>query len=83
MTPADAGLRGAPDAEYLARCLQEKRILLTNDDDFLTLNAAGHLHAGIAYWEQGTRSIGHVILVLQLMYELYQAEDMIGRVEYL
>ena len=82
LTPADARLRGAPDVEYLARCLQEKRILLTNDHDFLTLNGAGHPHAGIAYWEQGTQTIGHILL-LQLMYELYQAEEMVGHVEYL
>ncbi len=42
--------------------------MLTNDEDFLTINAAwttaGKNHAGIVYWHQNKYSIGEAIRLI-------------------
>ena len=40
-------------------------------------------HPGVAYFKQGSRSIGQVIEILIVLYEIYIPEDMVGMVEYL
>ncbi len=82
LTVAEAGLLGATDAEHLERARAEGRVIFTQDDDFLRLHAAGVEHAGIAYAPQGA-SVGAVIRGLMLIYQLLDAEDMKGHVEYL
>lgn len=56
---------------------------MTQDDDYLRLHHRQHAHAGIAYCEQGARSIGQMIAALVLIYEVLTADEMEGRVEYL
>jgi predicted nuclease of predicted toxin-antitoxin system len=82
LTPADAGLLGAPDEDYLAYARLEQRVLVTHDGDFLRLHALQD-HWGIAYCEQGTRSIGQIISGLVLIYEVLQPSEMVRRVEFL
>ena len=48
----DAELRGVTDEEILAFALEQGRVIYTQDDDFLRLDAAGHEHAGIVYAHQ-------------------------------
>lgn len=79
---AEAGLRGATDEEHLARAKSEKRVIFTQDDDFLRLHAAGDTHCGIVYAHQG-KAIGAVISGLMLIYQALEAEEMINHVEYL
>lgn len=59
-----------------------KRVIFTQDTDFLRLVTAGATHAGIVYAPQYT-SIGDIIRGLVLIYQLLEAEDMIGKIEYL
>ena len=40
-------------------------------------------HAGIAYCEQGARTIGQLVSGLVLIYELLKPGEMVGRVEFL
>ena len=80
LTVSEAGLLGASDEEHLAR--KEGRVLFTQDDDFLRLHAAGVEHTGIAYAPQGT-SVDDIIRGLMLVYQVLEAEDMNGHVEYL
>jgi hypothetical protein len=80
LTVPEAGLLGASDEEHLAQA--EGRVLFTQDDDFLRLHATGVEHAGIAYAPQGT-AIGAIIRSLMLLYQVLEAEDMNGHVEYL
>jgi hypothetical protein len=75
-------LLGATDEEHLEKARLEGRVLFTQDDDFLRLHAAGTAHAGIAYTPQGT-SIGDIIRGLMLIYQVLDADDMRGHVEYL
>lgn len=82
LTVSEAGLLGASDEAHLARAQGEGRVLFTQDDDFLRLHVAGVEHAGIAYAPQGT-AIGDIIRSLMLLYQVLEAEDMQGHVEYL
>lgn len=82
LTVAEAGLLGAADEEHLARALVEERVIFTQDDDFLRLHAAGAEHAGIVYAPQQT-PVGAIIRGLMLIYQVLEADDMKGRVEFL
>jgi hypothetical protein len=59
------------------------RVVFTQDEDFLRLNAAGVEHRGIAFCYQQTRSIGQIIAGLLLIWEVYEPGEMVGRVEFL
>lgn len=66
-TATDAGLLRAADEDHVAFGLAQGRVIFTEDDDFLSLNARGVPHAGIAYCHQQTRSIGEIIAALVLI----------------
>ena len=83
LTAAEANLLGAPDTEYLIRSQAEGRVLVTQDRDLLRLHQAHHQHAGIAYCRQGTRTIGEMVSGLLLIYEVMDASEMVGHVEFL
>jgi hypothetical protein len=83
LTPGEVGLLGATDEELLARAREEGCVIVTHDGDFLRLHATGVPHAGIAYSEQGARTIGQLIAGLVLMYEALPPEEIAGRVEFL
>jgi hypothetical protein len=74
---------GATDEEQAAHALAEGRVIVTQDQDFLRINAAGIAHAGIAYSRQGKRSIGEVILGLTQIWELMDPAQMRDWVVYL
>jgi len=40
-------------------------------------------HPGVCFSGLGRRAIGQIIDMLVLLYEVYAAEDMAGRIEYL
>jgi uncharacterized protein with PIN domain len=83
VTATDAGLRGTPDEIQLAHANATRRVIVTEDSDFLKFDGEGREHSGIAYCQQGARSIGEIVIGLVLIYEIYDAEDMVGHVEYL
>lgn len=82
-TTVEEGLAGASDLEQLAYAARNDRVLVTRDSDFLALSSEGVPHAGIAFWHSRHRSLGQLILDLTLLWRVYAAEDMAGRVEYL
>jgi Domain of unknown function (DUF5615) len=82
-TTPEAGLLTATDEVQAAHALSEVRIIFTQDRDFLRLHAAGVAHAGIAYCDKDTLSIGEIISGLILIWEVYDPEDMAGKIEYL
>ena len=69
LTVPEAGMLGATDERQ-------------QDDDFLRLHAAGAEHAGIVYASQ-QMFIGDIISGLMLIYQVLDAADMVGHVEYL
>ena len=82
-TTVEARLRTLSDTAQLGFARQERRVLVTHDDDFLRIASQSSDHPGIAYCRQETRSIGEIIRALILTYEVFTAEEMVGRVEYL
>jgi predicted nuclease of predicted toxin-antitoxin system len=82
-TTPEAGLMGATDEQQAAYGLVEGRVLFTQDQDLLRLDAAGIAHAGIAYCAKDTKSIGELIQSLVLIWEVYESEEVAGRAEYL
>ena len=82
LTVPEAGMLGASDSEHLARAQAEGRVLFTQDDDFLRLHASGVAHTGIVYIPQHA-SVGEIVRSLILVFQVLDAEDMQGRIEYL
>ncbi|HLC15663.1 MAG TPA: DUF5615 family PIN-like protein [Thermodesulfovibrionia bacterium] len=82
LTVPEANRLGADDEEHLAFALAEGRVIFTQDNDFLRLASSGNAHAGIVYAHQHT-PIGEIIQGLMLIYQVLEAEEMIGNVEYL
>ena len=82
-TTQEVGLLHAEDEDHIAHAVQTNRVVFTQDRDFLRLDAAGVEHRGIAFCYQHSRSIGHIISNLLLIWELYEPEEMMNRVEYL
>jgi Domain of unknown function (DUF5615) len=82
-TAADAALLGAEDEAHLAFALAHGRVVFTSDEDYLALHDAGTEHAGIAYCQQQSRSIGDVIRGLVLLWEFLDPEDMRNHVEFI
>lgn len=83
VTASEARLLGAPDTRVLDSASAARRVLVTHDSDFLRLHKEQYQHAGIAYCQQGERSIGQIVAGLVLIYEVLGQGDMIGRVEFL
>jgi predicted nuclease of predicted toxin-antitoxin system len=82
-TTPEAGLVGATDEEQAAYALHLGRVIFTQDRDFLRIHAAGTPHAGIAYCEKDTRSIGEIIDGLVLLWEIDEPSEMVGCVEFI
>lgn len=58
-------------------------MIFTEDDDFLVLAAASVEHAGLAYCHQNTRSIGQIVRALELIWEIYEPDELKNRVEFI
>jgi predicted nuclease of predicted toxin-antitoxin system len=82
-TTAEAGLLHTPDEAQLAYAVANNRTIVTQDTDSLRLAAAGHEHLGIVFFAAQSRSIGEVIRAVQLIWEVYETEEMRNRVEYI
>lgn len=82
-TAAEAGLIGATDLAHIEFAASSGRVVVTHDDDFLRLHAQGMAHAGIAYCQQQSMSVGEMLRRVVLIHDLLSPEEMAGRVEFL
>jgi hypothetical protein len=82
LTTVEAGRRGAADLGQLAFASEQGRVIFTHDSDYLKLHSQGVTHAGIVYSPR-QKSIGDIISSLLLLYQVYEAAEMLNRVEYL
>jgi hypothetical protein len=82
-TTAEVGLIGASDREQIAFAVSQKRLLITHDDDFVVLHSRGINHAGIAYCDQKSRSIGEILNTLILIWEILEPEEVSNQLEFL
>ena len=79
----EAGLLSRPDHEILAHARAAGRVIVTHDADFLRLHRQQVDHAGIAYCAPGSRTIGQIVESLVLIHEVFQGDEMLGRLEYM
>lgn len=82
LSTPQAGLLGGSDTDQLAFARQQQRVIVTQDDDFLTLHAQGIEHAGIVFVQPG-KSIGYMVRGLHFIYQMMTAEAMSNHVEFL
>ena len=82
LTLAEAGKLGADDEEHFSFAHEQRRVVVTHDDDFLRLAAAWPDHSGVVYGPQG-RAIGEMVRRLTLIAQVMTAEEMRGHVEYI
>ncbi len=82
-TAADAELLGADDHTHLSFAEIQRRVIVTNDSDFLRIHDHGVAHHGIVYCHQRTRTIGETIRALELIFEVLDPDEMSNRVEYI
>jgi predicted nuclease of predicted toxin-antitoxin system len=70
------------DVSHLQFCKNEGFVIVTADNDFLTLHSEGNQHVGIAF---ATRplTLGQYINALLLIHEVLEDIDMINHVEFL
>jgi len=78
----DAGNLGLSDEEQLAYASKNNLIIVTHDDDFLSM-AMECEHSGIAYVHQEKYKVGDLIRILKLLWETTQSENMMSHVEFL
>ncbi len=81
-TPEEV-LLGVPDEIQLQFALSQRRVIFTQDTDFLRMNKLEIIHTGIAYCPQQSKSIGAIIQSLLLLWEILEPEEMLNRVEFL
>ncbi len=78
----EAGPQNAADETHLSAACRERRVLVTQDVDFIALHQRGTGHWGIAYFPQGA-GIGYMVSQLLLLFGVCGAEDMQNRLEFL
>ena len=78
---------GTSDDTHFERAIRERRVLLTQDTDFLALSSAilsqGRHHPGVVYWPQGVYTIGRVVRQLNQYLETTTAESRRDMVKFL
>lgn len=83
LSAQDAGRCGLSDLEQLEYARREQRVIVTFDDDFLTLAALGITHTGIAFSPASKYSIGELLRALLLIYEILTPSEMHNHIEFL
>ena len=83
LTIQGAGRVGDPDRKQLAYAALKRRVLVTFDDDFLALDAAGASHSGIVFSQTGRRSVGELIESLVLIANVIEPEEMRNHIEFI
>ncbi|MDJ1183326.1 DUF5615 family PIN-like protein [Roseofilum casamattae] len=82
-TSFQAELMGGSDEEHIEFALEQRRVIFTQDADFLRLDNAGRNHAGIVYCQQNNRSIGEIVRSLILIWEYLDSEEIYGKIEFI
>jgi hypothetical protein len=83
VTVRDLNLLGQSDIDHLELARQTGRVLCTHDADYLELAQSGEAHSGLIFGQQEKHGVGSWVGFLELVYNVYTAEEMVGRIEYL
>lgn len=81
LTTIEAGLRRRLDPAHLEFAARTGRVLVTQDKHYTYL-FPDIPHSGIVYLTRGSRAIGTVVELLVMAWEIYSAEELVGRIEY-
>src|SRR5919112_5585305 len=82
-TTVEQGLRTQNDEAQLQYVRSSGRVIITDDTDFLRIAASTTDHPGVFFCRRTQHSLGEIIRFAILIHEVYSAEEMAGRVEYL
>lgn len=82
ITARDTGNLGLSDKEQLEYARREGLVIITHDDDFLSL-AMNFEHEGIVFVHQQKYSIGDLIRNLKLLWDVVEQKDIKNHVEFL
>ena len=82
-TTVDAGLRTTDDDAQFAYIQAERRVMVTDDPDFIRKAAETAEHPGIVVCPRRWLSLRETIRGLILIYEVLTPEDMADHIEYL
>lgn len=82
-TTIDANLVAAEDEKQVEFAMNEERVVVTHDPDFLRLHAAGVDHCGIAFCASQSRTVGELVSGLVLLHDCCEPGEIRGQVEYL
>jgi hypothetical protein len=81
VTVLDLGLLGDEDINHLQKATALGRVICTHDTDYVDLAAQGLEHSGIVIGSHVYHTIGDWVKFLELVHGVYEAEEMINRVE--
>jgi len=82
LTAQEANKLGASDETHLELAVKLKRVIFTQDADFLRFHAKGLKHYGIVYAHQ-QKPIGEIIRGLILIFEIFENKELKNKVEFL
>ena len=82
LTTPEAGHLEWSDKQHLEFAREHRYVLVTQDDDFLTL-ARDMPHAGIAYYKPQTRSVKDILRSLFTLHRELNQEEMENTVRFL
>lgn len=83
LTAQEANRCGSSDVEQIQFASEQELVFVTFDDDLLKLSSENIQHAGIAFCSANKYSIGELIYVLLLVYELLDPVEMVNHIEFL
>jgi predicted nuclease of predicted toxin-antitoxin system len=83
LTVQEADRLGDSDEKQLAFATREGRVLVTFDDDFLRLDAAGIPHTGIVFSQTGRQTVGELIESLMLIANVIEPNEMKNHIEFI
>ncbi|MGE0537928.1 MAG: DUF5615 family PIN-like protein [Pirellulales bacterium] len=82
-TTSEAGLISASDEDQFEYARRTGRVFVTFDRGFLSIAKSQQDHPGVAYQFAGAAGIGELIRKLELIWEVLDAAEIAGRVEFL
>ncbi len=82
-TTVEAGLRSTDDEAQFAFAKSQRRVIVTDDTDFIRLAAKQSSHAGIVICRRQSLTTREIIRGLILIHEVLTANEIAGQTEYL
>jgi hypothetical protein len=83
ITVHEAGRRSASDRDHLAWAIDNGRVIVTHDDDYLALAARVERHAGIPFCKADKYTLGGLLREIEILHAELTAEDWANRVVFL